>query len=123
MATLLASSLVSIDGDGVGIVKKRFGGGKLPDSRILAVNSENGIQAQTLSPGLHLFYWPWQYEVTKEKMVQIPEGSVGILQAQDGRSLPEDTVFAPEWENTDQMINAAYFLSDGQGYKGRRFRC
>ncbi|MFC1652891.1 SPFH domain-containing protein, partial [Planctomycetota bacterium] len=118
VGVLIASSLVNIGGDEVGIVKKRFGGGALPDGRILAVNGENGFQAQTLSPGLHLFYWPWQYEITKEKMVQIREGSVGILQAQDGRSLPEDTVFAPEWENTDQMINAAYFLSEGKGYRG-----
>ena len=115
---VIASSLVNIGGDEVGIVKKRFGGGDLPDGRILAVNGENGFQAQPLSPGLHFFYWPWQYEITKEKMVRIKEGSIGILQAQDGRSLPENTVFAPEWENTDSMINAAYFLGEGKGYKG-----
>jgi uncharacterized membrane protein YqiK len=115
---LIASSLVNIGGDEVGIVKQRFGGGDLPDGRILAVNGENGFQAQTLSPGFHMFYWPWQYQITKEKMVQIEEGSVGILQAQDGRSLPDNTVFAPEWEDTDDMINAAYFLSEGKGYKG-----
>ncbi|NQV36050.1 MAG: hypothetical protein HQ515_25390, partial [Phycisphaeraceae bacterium] len=102
----------------VGIVKQRFGGGNLPDGRILAVNGENGVQAQTLPPGLHLFYWPWQYEITKEKMVQVKEGFVGIVQAQDGRSLPENTVYAPEWEDPDKMINAAYFLGEGNGYKG-----
>ena len=118
VGVLLASSLVNIDGDGVGIVKKRFGGGKLPDGQILAVNGENGVQAQTLSPGLHLFYWPWQYEVTKERMIQVKEGFVGILQAQDGRSLPENTVYAPQWEDPDKMINAAYFLGEGNGYKG-----
>jgi hypothetical protein len=118
VGALIASSLVNIGGDEVGIVKKRFGGGPLPNGRFLAVNGENGFQAQTLSPGLHLFYWPWQYEITKEEMVQIKEGLVGILQAQDGRSLPDNTVFAPEWENTDQMIHAAYFLGEGNGYKG-----
>ncbi len=118
IGALIASSMVNIDGDGVGIVKKRFGGGKLPDGRILAVNGENGVQAQTLSPGLHLFYWPWQYEITKVKMEQVKEGFVGIVQAQDGRSLPDNTVFAPEWEDSDKMINAAYFLGEGNGYKG-----
>ena len=83
IGALIASSIVNIGGDEVGIVKKRFGGGKLPDGRILAVNGENGVQAQTLPPGLHLFYWPWQYEIRKEKMVQIKEGFVGIIQAQD----------------------------------------
>ncbi len=118
IGVLIVSSLVNIGGDEVGIVKKRFGGGMLPEGRILAVNGENGIQAQTLSPGFHLFYWPWQYEITKEKMVQIQEGAVGIIQAQDGRSLPENTVFAPEWNNPDEMINAQYFLGEGNGYKG-----
>ncbi|MCP4449942.1 MAG: hypothetical protein GY809_00655, partial [Planctomycetes bacterium] len=118
IGALIASSIVNIDGDGVGIVKKRFGGGSLPDGRILAVNGENGVQAQTLPPGLHLFYWPWQYEITKERMVQVKEGFVGIVQAQDGRSLPENTVYAPEWEDPDKMINAGYFLGEGNGYKG-----
>lgn len=118
IGALIASSIVNIDGDEVGIVKKRFGGGRLPDGRILAVNGENGVQAQTLSPGLHLFYWPWQYVITKDKMEQVEEGFVGIIQAQDGLSLPENTVYAPEWEDPDKMINAAYFLGEGKGYKG-----
>ena len=118
IGALVALSIVNIGGDEVGIVKKRFGGGKLPDGRILAVNGENGIQAQTLSPGLHLFYWPWQYDIKKEPMTQIQEGHVGIVQAQDGQSLPDDTVFAPEWTEPDLMKNAAYFLGEGNGYKG-----
>ena len=114
----ISVSVTNIGGDQVGIVKKRFGGGKLPPGRFIAVNGENGIQAQVLAPGWHFFYWPWQYEITKQRMVQIPEGQVGIVQAQDGLSLPPDTVYAPEWSDPDQMEQAGYFLNVGQGYKG-----
>ncbi|MBI9016102.1 MAG: hypothetical protein JEZ07_02460 [Phycisphaerae bacterium] len=115
---IIASSLVNVSGSDVGIVEKKFGGGKLPSGRILAFNGENGIQAKTLAPGWHFFYWPWQYTVTKVPVTEIRQGEVGILQASDGMSLPEDTIFAPEWTKPDDMINAEYFLGEGKGYKG-----
>ncbi|MFC1763094.1 SPFH domain-containing protein [Planctomycetota bacterium] len=111
-------SVTNIGGDEVGIVRKRFGGGKLSAGRFIAVDGENGIQASVLMPGWHFFYWPWQYSIDKVPMVQIKEGHVGILQAQDGISLPTDTIYAPEWENPDLMKQAKYFLGEGQGYKG-----
>ncbi len=114
----VGSSLVSIDGSEVGIVEKKFGGGKLADGRMFAVNGENGIQAQVLVPGWHFFYWPWQYSISKVKVTEIKEGFVGIVQAADGQSLPADTVYAPEWADADKMTDAAYFLGEGKGYKG-----
>jgi len=117
-AIAVVSSLVKIDGNQVGIVEKKLGGGDLPKGRILAVKGENGIQAQLLAPGWHLFYWPWQYSITKKEMIEIKEGFVGLVQASDGRSLPADTIYAPEWEDPDKMINAEYFLSEGNGFKG-----
>lgn len=116
----LASSVVSIDGDQVGIIKKKLGGGSLPQGRILAVKGENGVQSQILAPGWHFFYWPWKYKVTKVPMIAIKEGYVGLIQAADGRSLPVDTVYAEQWAEPDNMVNAAYFLdpAKGNGYKG-----
>ena len=112
--------IVRIEGDKVGIVEKKLGGGSLPDGRVIAVKGENGIQAQTLAPGWHFFYWPWQYDIMKVSMLEVKEGSVGIIQAIDGRSLPPDTVYAQEWTDPDKMINAEYFLdpANGNGYKG-----
>jgi len=111
-------SVVSIPGDKVGIVEKKFGGGKLEKGRILAVNGENGIQAQTLAPGWHFFYWPWQYKIEKVPVIEIKNGSVGLVQAVDGLSLPMDTSYAPEWDDAKKMQDAAYFLDEGKGYKG-----
>ncbi len=118
---ILAAVLVTvtnIGGNEVGIVEKMFGGGKLAEGRIISVNGENGLQAQTLAPGWHFFYWPWQYKITKIQIVEIKEGYVGLVQAADGRSLLPDTVYAPEWEQPDKMVNAEYFLGEGNGYKG-----
>ena len=118
---LLAAILITvtnIGGNEVGIVEKKFGGGSLAQGRIISVKGENGIQAQVLAPGWHFFYWPWQYTITKIPVVEIKDGKVGLVQAADGRSLPVDTIYAPEWDQPDKMLNAEDFLGEGMGYKG-----
>ncbi|AQT69262.1 Band 7 protein [Anaerohalosphaera lusitana] len=117
-AVIAAITIVNIGGDQVGIVTRKFGGGKLPAGKVLAVNGENGIQAKTLEPGWHFFKWPWQYDIQKVPVTDIKAGFVGLIQSKDGRSLPEDTIYAPKWEEPDKMIDAKYFLSEGNGYKG-----
>lgn len=116
---LIAGSIVKIDGDEVGIVEKKLFGGDLPSGRIIAVEGENGIQAQVLAPGWHI-KWKWQYDVSKESLIEIKEGYVGLIQAADGRSLEADMIYAPEWEKPDEMLRAEYFLdpNKGNGYKG-----
>src|SRR4030043_1823419 len=119
--TLLALILVTITnigGNEVGSVEKKFGGGTLAEGRIISVDGENGIQAQVLAPGWHFFYWPWQYTITKIPVIEIKDGQVGLVQAADGRSLPPATIYAPEWDQPDKMLNAEYFLGEGEGYKG-----
>jgi len=117
-AVIFAMSVAKIDGDQVGIVTKKLGGGTLPAGKFIAANGENGIQARVLTPGWKFFYWPWQYDIQKVLMVEIKEGYVGLLKAADGRSLPPDTIYAPKWEDPDKMRNAEYFLGEGNGYKG-----
>ncbi len=118
VAVLAFSSTVNIAGDQVGIVEKKLLGGKLPPDRIIAVDGENGIQADMLMPGWHFWKFPWLYKITKVNDLQIGDGFVGLVTAKDGQSLPPDTVYAPEWEEPDKMRDAKYFLTDGNGYKG-----
>jgi len=118
---LLAAILVTvtnIGGNEVGVVEKKFGGGSLAEGRIISVHGENGIQAQVLAPGWHFFYWPWQYTITKIPVIEIKDGRVGLVQTADGRSLPVNTIYAPEWDQPDKMLNAEFFLGEGNGYKG-----
>ena len=110
-------SIVKINGDQVGIVERKLFGGDLPDGKILAVNGENGIQAKLLAPGWHV-KWSWVYKITKVKMIEIEQGAVGLLQAKDGQSLPSGEIYAPQWDEPDKMLNAEYFLREGNGYKG-----
>ena len=114
---LAFSSTVNIAGDQVGIVEKKLLGGKLPAGRFIAVDGENGIQADMLMPGWHFWKFPWLYKITKENLVQISNGEVGLITAKDGNPLPPDTVFAPEWEDAKKMLDAKYFLTDGNGFK------
>ncbi len=114
---LIASSIVKIDGDEVGIVEKKLFGGSLPEGKVLAINGENGVQAQTLAPGWHV-KWKWQYNVTQIKMTEIKSGFVGLIQAADGQSLSAGVIYAPEWKEPEKMLNAEYFLGQGKGYKG-----
>jgi len=114
---LVAGSIVKIDGDEAGIVEKKLFGGSLPEGKVLAVNGENGVQAQILAPGWHV-KWKWQYNVTQIKMTEIKTGFVGLIQAADGRSLPAGAIYATEWKEPEKMLNAEYFLGKGKGYKG-----
>ncbi len=114
---LIASSIVKIDGDEVGIVEKKLFGGSLPEGRVLAVTGENGVQSQILAPGWHV-KWKWQYNVTQIKMTEIKTGFVGLIQAADGQSLPAGVIYAEEWKEPEKMLNAEYFLGQGKGYKG-----
>ena len=63
---LALSSTVNIAGDEVGIVQKKLLGRKLPSGRIIAVNGENGIQADMLMPGWHFWKFPWMYKIDKK---------------------------------------------------------
>jgi uncharacterized membrane protein YqiK len=61
--------VVIIPDDSVGVVTKKFvlvgKNRRLPDGRIVALNGEAGFQADTLSPGLHMGLWPWQFSVDR----------------------------------------------------------
>ncbi|MHC4553651.1 MAG: SPFH domain-containing protein, partial [Planctomycetota bacterium] len=68
--------------------------------------------------GWHFWKFPWLYKISKQKDIVITDGMVGLMTAKDGLALPPDTVYAPEWENPDKMVDAKYFLTEGQGNKG-----
>ncbi|MHC4869543.1 MAG: hypothetical protein ACYTE2_07675, partial [Planctomycetota bacterium] len=84
---VLASSVRFVAADEVGIVTKNALGPQLTDGRIVATGGEMGVQAQVLSPGWHLGYWPFLYDVDSVPLVEIESGEVGLVESRDGTPL------------------------------------
>jgi len=103
-----------IESDQTGIVQVVFGQ-DMPSGQIVALNGEKGPQAEILGPGWH---WvdPFTKKVTKARVITIEPGTVGVVEAFDGKPLPAGITFAPEWSDIS-MLNAPTFLSKG-GFKG-----
>jgi uncharacterized membrane protein YqiK len=108
--------MVVIPDDSVGVVTKKFvlagRHRRLPDGRILALNGEAGFQADTLSPGLHVGLWPWQFAVERVKFLTIPQGKVGCVEACDGKPLPGGRIVARKVD-CDSFQDARAFLTNG----------
>lgn len=114
--------VVIIPEDKIGLVTKKFalmGAHKeLPSGRIIAIQGEAGYQAQTLAPGLYFWKWIWQYEITLQPLMVVPEGSIGLIMAKDGAPLRKGAVLARQVDC--QMFQDAVAFLDNGGQKGRQ---
>jgi uncharacterized membrane protein YqiK len=108
--------VIIVPDDSVGTVTKKFvlfgKNRSLPDGRIVALQGEAGFQATTLSPGLHIGLWPWQYAVDLGGFLTVPQGKVGAVEACDGRPLLSGRMVAREVA-CDSFQDAAAFLAGG----------
>lgn len=108
--------IIVIPNDSVGVVNKKFRIlGKhrtLPDGAIIALNGEAGLQADALAPGLHYWFWPWQYEIKKYPFTRIPDGCLGVVESKDGIPLGAGRVLARKVE-CDMYQDARKFLANG----------
>ncbi len=117
VGVLIFASAVNVAEDETGLVIKTLGS-DLPAGQIIALKGEKGPQADVLGPGWHFGYWPWSYEVRKVDTVLVPEGQLGIVTAQDGRTLSTGDVYAPAWKSADDMLNARKFLESPDSRRG-----
>ena len=115
---LVRSGFVLIRERQVGVVVKRFAGKSLPPGRLIALAGEAGFQADTLAPGLHFGYWPWQYRVLKAPVTVVPQGEIALVLAADGDAIPSERILA-KIVDCDNFQNARKFLANG-GEKGRQ---
>jgi len=102
----------------VGIVTKKFSAKSLPQGRLIAMNGEAGLQADTLPPGWHFGYFPWQYAVRREPVMTIPQDEIGLIVANDGSPIPTDRILGCAID-CDDFQDARQFLTNG-GEKGRQ---
>ena len=117
LAVLLAG-FVLIRERQAGIVVKRFARKSLPPGRFIALDGEAGLQADTLAPGLHFGYWPWQYRVIKVPITVVPQGELALVLAADGAPIPSERILG-RVVDCDSFQDARKFLLNG-GEKGRQ---
>ncbi len=117
---LVFGGLVVIGEREVGIVVKKFSllGKGLPPGHLIALEGEAGYQADTLAPGWHWGYWPWQYSVKKESVTVIPQGEIALIVAADGSSIAPQRILG-KIVACDNYQDARKFLKGG-GEKGRQ---
>ncbi|MEH1871399.1 SPFH domain-containing protein [Nostoc sp.] len=117
---LFFGGLVVIGEREVGIVVRKFtlSGRGLPAGSLIALNGEAGLQADTLAPGWHWGYWPWQYSVKKESVIVVPQGEIALIVAADGASNPPERILG-KIVSCDNFQDARKFLTQG-GEKGRQ---
>src|ERR1035437_6485018 len=114
--------MVIVPEDRIGLVTKKFvlfGTDKsLPDGRIIATKGEAGFQAKALAPGLYFGKWFWQYDVSMEQFMVIPEGKIGLVMSKDGAPIPTGNILGQSVE-CDIFQDAEKFLNNG-GQRGRQ---
>jgi uncharacterized membrane protein YqiK len=115
---ILISSRVVIHEMQVGIVVKKFSRRNLAPGQLIALQGEAGYQAETLAPGLHFFYWPWQYRIFKVPATIVPQGEIALVLAADGASIPSERILG-KIVDSDNFQDARKFLLNG-GEKGRQ---
>jgi hypothetical protein len=113
----LSTSFVSVPDGHLGQLFRVYGGSSLREGKIVAVNGENGPQAEILTPGFH-FWWLVNviYSVdTSPTEISIPPDKVGVLVARDGAPLRPGQAFADPFpaELGLRMLDAVTFLKNG----------
>ncbi|MCP4980132.1 MAG: hypothetical protein GY935_06510, partial [Gammaproteobacteria bacterium] len=119
----LSRSFIIVDGDEIGALKRIYLGDQLPSGRIIALEGQNGPQAEVLGPGFHLIPFVRVInEIEYFPVQEVPEGQYGLLVANDGRAIDEGAYLANPWPVSaqEQWHNATYFLENG-GQKGPQY--
>ncbi|MEZ4593876.1 MAG: flotillin family protein [Chloroflexota bacterium] len=111
--------LVIISEKEVGVVVKKFGP-RLAAGQLIALKGEAGYQADTLAPGWHFFYFPWQFTVHKTAVTIIPQGQIGLVVAAAGAAIPAERILG-KTVDCNNFQDARQFLMKG-GEKGRQLQ-
>ena len=117
-AFLWLFGVIIVPDDSIGTVTKKFvifgSNRNLPDGQIVALNGEAGYQADSLPPGLHVGFWPWQYAIDVVKFTIIPQGQIGVVQACDGVPLPSGRIIAKDVDCSYFQDARAFLLGSGE---------
>src|ERR1700733_12880122 len=125
-------STVQPSGNQIALLERVYFCKPIQAGRNVALEGECGRQARTILPGLHIESWiGFVNTITYKDMIDVPTGHYAVLNAKDGIKLDEGQVAARPWligrhtfvndagnSVTGDMLDAAFFLTDGMGRKG-----
>lgn len=118
---IVATSIVLVPANSVGVVRKIYGFANLREGRLIATNGETGYQSAIVPPGAFRVSLLFNVLNTIEilPVVVVPNGFYGRIVARDGEPLPPGQIMAGEWPEQDfgKFLDAEYFLKNG-GQKG-----
>jgi hypothetical protein len=118
---IASTSFVYVPDGHLGLLFRVYAGSSLPQGRIVAVNGENGPQADLLTPGFHpRLLVNVIYNVdTSNTEENVLAGKVAVLVAKDGAPLRPGQVFADPFpvQLGYGMLDAETFLKNG-GQRG-----
>lgn len=107
------SGRVVVPTDHIGIVRRRYGPAD-PVFRRIAPGDTRGVQARTLLPDRTYLLTPGRYSVEFVPRVHIPEGMVGLVDAQEGRNRPKGRPYGRNVECDDFQDGQAFLLGGGE---------
>jgi uncharacterized membrane protein YqiK len=111
----LASSVVYIPNDKIGVVEKKWARRGSVTSGFIALHGEAGFQPAVLRGGFHVFA-PFQYRVHRANLVTIHQGTLAYVFARDGLPMAPSQNLGCN-KKADDFTDVAAFLGNG-GQKG-----
>jgi len=117
----VSRSFVTIGPDSIGTLTRVYFDSNMAPGQVVALDGQKGPQARILPPGFHLIpFINVLYDVQEHPIVEVQEGTYGILVAKDGKPLRDGQFIADAWpeEKFTDMLNGEYFLTEGMGQKG-----
>ncbi len=109
--------LVIVNEHEVGIVIKKFGD-RLKPGQLIALKGEAGYQADTLVPGWHFGFYPWQYAIHKSPVTTIQQGQIGLIVAAAGAAIPAERILGKVVACHNYQDARQFLLNKGE--KGRQ---
>ena len=111
--------LVYIRNDEVGIVEKLWSlGGSVRDG-FLTLDGRAGYRPEILRGGMH-FLMPFQYRVHKQRLVTVPQGTIGYVFARGGAPLQPGQTLATGGDEISFEDARGFLLGGGQRGPQRR---
>lgn len=120
---LITRWIVNVGPTDIAIKERQFYGTRLPAGRVFATQSEVGIQAEYLAPGLHVVPWPFIKVTRRVQFISIGPDELGVVTSTDGEPMPSGRVFSEDraGESHNNFQDPVAFLDNG-GVRGKQLR-